>query len=201
MKNRLIPTRWLSVMLTLVCSAALTAADPHEFTSADGSKKLKGTVVSATADAQGKITAEIRRADNNQRLTVPATAFSADDQAYLKEQAAAFAVGRSLDVRLTPKQEKPSKAEEKDGRKISSTDAIYELTCRNNANGPMDGVELKYKVFIKREKRVSAVKGEKKDEVVEGSVDLPAMASRQNHVANTNTIALKSDKPNLGGKG
>ena len=190
----------LVVLLAGLTSVATAAPEVREFTSADGTRKISASVLNATQTPKG-VTADLLRADTKQRLTVSEAAFTAEDQAYLKKQAEIFHAARALQISPALLQSKSGKPSEEQGRRIGKTEAHYALECRNTGQTSVEGVDLEYKIFVKRERRLTPTKGEKKVEIVKGTMKLPELAMKGSHLAKTDAIELISDRPNLGGKG
>ena len=78
--KREVPMKIFPLFLAILASAGLYG---REWTSTEG-KKIEAEFVSASG---GMVT--LKRADNGQNTTLPVTRLSAEDQAFIKEQASA----------------------------------------------------------------------------------------------------------------
>ena len=119
----------IALILSSLLLAPLCFAEMHEFTSADGSKKLWAEVQGYDSKT-GNVT--LVTADKR-RMVTPVSAFSADDKTYVEKAALALAAGRNLAIRFEDAEEIVSeKKNPTNGYQTIKSKNGFELNVRNN---------------------------------------------------------------------
>ena len=167
-------------LITLIVIIHLSArADEYRTFTAEDGRTLKAKVISYDATT-GKV--QIQRADNN-KLTVPAAAFSKKDQTYITFWQAAqdFLSTSKLKLDLKRNEVKSWKKEheadlsqiklgkgggKRDGVEVIATDNHtqykYDLLIDNNGSASLENIILEYRIYYEQEKAVKNEADEKR---------------------------------------
>ena len=181
-------TSLIAQILAALFLAPLCFAEMHEFTSADGSKKLWAEVQSYDAE-KGEVSLLLT---DKRRITSPISAFSAEDKTYAEKAALALAVGRNLALRFEDAEEVVSeKKNPANGYQTKKSKNAFELNVRNNGQTTFKGLKADYQIFYAA--YVNPFKDRaRSDQVTAGSVDLPELDPREDADVKTNDIDMTS---------
>lgn len=161
-------------------------ASAREFTSADGSKKMSGSI---TAVSLKDKTATIRRSDGNS-VKFPIAALQKSDQEFITDWYKASQIGRKLAVRVAENEEKGAERKTSNA-KIYSVASQFDLEVRNNASFAFEDVELRYRMFFSRDK----AKGGAEDHVKDGVLKVDELMARGERSFGTEAVSLNVQKP------
>lgn len=164
----------IAQVIAAMAMAPLSFAGWHEFTSADGSKKVWAEVQGYDANA-GTVSLRLK---SKQTITAPVSAFIEEDTEVIRKAAVALQAGRNLAVDFEDSEEKLSeKRNAANGYQTVKLKTAYEVELRNNSQNTFDGLEAEYQIFYaayvdphKDRARTDLVKG--------GSVEIPAIEPR-----------------------
>ena len=164
----------IAQVLVAVAMAPLSFAGWHEFTSADGSKKVWGEVKGYDANA-GTVTLQLK---GNRTINAPVTAFIEEDKAVIEKAAIALEAGRMLAVEFGDSEEKLSeKRNPTNGYQTVKLKSNFEMELRNNGQNVFKGLEAEYQIFYGA--YVDPFKDRARTDLVKaGSVDIPEIAPR-----------------------
>lgn len=164
----------IAQVLAALAMAPLCFADWHEFTSADGSKKVWGEVKGYDANA-GTVTLQLK---GNRTINAPVSAFIEEDRAVIEKAAIALEAGRNLAVEFGDAEEKLSeKRNPTNGYQTVKLKSNFEMELRNNGQNAFKGLEAEYQIFYGA--YVDPFKDRARTDLVKtGSVEIPEIAPR-----------------------
>lgn len=177
-------TRFLAA--TLFLGLGLTVGDAREFSSADGTKTMSGTVTAVSATSKK---ATIRRSDGAS-VTFPLSALAEKDQEYLVEWYKAAEIGRKLDVRVNAAEEKGQETKTTTARRYSIA-SQFGLSLRNNATFKFDDLEVRYRMFHTKD----IANGKAEDHTTEGVMKIDELSPRGEKSIATETVSLDVQRP------
>lgn len=175
-------------MKTILVFSLLTAfamgGEKHEFTSADGSKKM---------------TAEVMRYDSKKRevslkvgdqkiVKLPATSLSPADVEYVIKTAKEQAYARDLEIKIKPTSETTER--KNDGTyATSNTPRGYAVTFSNASDTDLEKVELQYSYFYSK----NDGSGRQTEKILTDIVSSPELTARGKTEVATKTVTLLND--------
>jgi hypothetical protein len=175
------------IVLASAFSVLITAGvSAREFKSADGSKTMSGTITGVSTKGR---TATIRRIDGSS-ITFPLSAVSESDQEFVREWFKSREAGRKLALTFNSSDEKGQEKKTSNARQYK-VHSQYTVGIRNNAAFTVDGVELRYRLFIARDK----AKGGSVDETKDGVIKMDELPSRGEIQMATESVSLNVQKP------
>jgi len=177
-------TRFLAA--TLFLGLGLTVGDAREFSSADGTKTMSGTVTAVSATSQK---ATIRRSDGSS-VTFPISALAAEDREYLIEWYKATEIGRKLDIRVNAAEEKGQETKTATARRFSIA-SQFGLSLRNNAAFKFEDLEVRYRMFHTKD----IEGGKTEDHTTEGVMKIDELFARAEKSIATETVSLDVQRP------
>jgi hypothetical protein len=166
--------------------APMAYADWHEFTSADGSKKVWAEVQGFDASTQ---TVSLKL-EGNRIITSPVTAFTEDDQKFVEKAAVALAAGRNLAIEFADDEEEISeKKNPTNGYRTVELKSGYALELRNNSKEPFKGLTAEYQLFYAA--YLDPFKDRARtDQVSYGKMKLPEVKPRDEATIETEAIDI-----------
>jgi len=179
-----------NILIVQILGALLVAplcfAEMHEFTSADGTKKLWAEVQGYDA-ASGKVSLLLT---DKRRIVSPVTAFTAEDKTFVEKAALALAAGRNLAMRFEDAQEVTSeKRNPTNGYRTLKSKDGYTLNLRNNGQTDFKGLKADYQIFYAA--YVDPFKDKARTgKVIAGKMDLPELAPRQDTDIKTDGVDM-----------
>jgi hypothetical protein len=181
-------TSVIAQILAALFLAPLCYAEMHEFTSADGSKRLWAEVQGYDAE-KGDVTLLLT---DKRRITSPVSAFTADDKTYVEKAALALAAGRNLALRFEDAEKVVSeKKNPANGYQTKKSKNGFELNVRNNGQTTFKGLKAEYQIFYAA--YVNPFKDRARSHLVTaGKVDLPELDPRKDANVNTDAIDMTS---------
>lgn len=166
--------------------APLGVAEMHKFTSADGSKQIVAKIV--TVDPAKGLVALLLETGN--QIHAPITAFSEEDQEYIQTVGKAKNIGRMLAVRFSDEEKQVSeKKNPVNGYQTLQLKSGFALEIRNNSPEEVKGLEADYQIFYKAYLNPFESR-ERTEQVANGKLTIPAMASRKEVTVNTAEIPM-----------
>ena len=130
-----------TVLVLLVLSLGTTLGQGREFTDTQG-RKLEAEIMALDGN---QVT--LKRASDGKLFTVPATTFSAEDQAFIRDYAANN-ITFSFEVKNT--RERVGKSSSRDGSvEIEKEDWSYKIDLRNISRANAEKVTISYWVFVR----------------------------------------------------
>ncbi|NNE92802.1 MAG: hypothetical protein HKN23_14250 [Verrucomicrobiales bacterium] len=136
----------LSIQLCLAVFLApmFCSADWHEFTSADGKKKVWAEVKGLDSSTN-TVTLLLQ---TKKQIKAPTTAFSEADQAYIEKAGMALAAGRSLWFEFEDVENKVSeKRNPANGFQTLKLENGFEIEVLNNGKVDLKGLKAEYQIF------------------------------------------------------
>lgn len=171
-------------IFALVGAAALRA---HEFTDLQG-RKLDAEIVSATND---QVT--LNRASDGRAITANVSIFSAGDQKFIREYAAAN-VKHVFEVRYTKKKQDEKKVEG-GGSEGTLENWFYVISIRNMSAMGVEGVTLNYSIYMKE----AGANGRTPAKVVASGVDkLMGLPRNETGLIQTKAVEVVRLRPKAG---
>lgn len=161
-------------------------ASAREFTSADGMKKMSGTI---TAVSLADRTATIRKSDGNS-VTFPMAALQEEDQTFITDWYKASAMGRKLAISIDSAEEKGAESKTSN-TKIYSISSQFVMELRNNAKFDFEDVEIRYRMFFTKDME----KGANEDKTLDGVVKVDELLVRGETTISTDSVSLNVQKP------
>tara|TARA_R110000850_G_scaffold148195_1_gene270411 strand:- start:198 stop:788 length:591 start_codon:yes stop_codon:yes gene_type:complete len=164
----------------------LCFADWHQFTSADGAKKVMAEVLGFD-EASQMATLQL---EGNRRIQAPVSSFIEEDQALIKKAAVAMSAGRNLWVEFEDEEKELSeKRNPANGYRTVNLASGFKLELRNNGTAVFEGLTAEYQVFYAA--YVNPFKDRARtDKVTYKTMALPALQPREEAFVSTNPINL-----------
>lgn len=156
------------------------------FTSADGSKTMDGKLTAVSV--QNK-TATIKRVDGKS-ITFPLSAVSSEDQTYIKDWYKGTAALRNLSVNIKQQDVKGTETKTSNARRYTIT-SKYALNIRSNAPFEVNDLDVKYRIFYKKDKE----KSKDLELTADGSTKIDSLMARGEMMFTTDPVSLSVQKP------
>ena len=181
MKKLLFLQALLALVLAPLCSAEL-----RTFMSADGSNELRGEIVAYNPKTE-VVTLML---ENRRQINSPVSAFSKDDQEFIKKAGLAMTSGRYLAVRFADHEETISeKKNPVNGYQTLQLKSGYGLEFRNNGEKDFKGLKVDYQIFYKA--YLDPFKSrERTEKFAAGSVAIPDMKPREETSVKTDGVDM-----------
>jgi len=166
--------------------SSLAQAEWREFTSADGSKKVKAEVLGYD-EASGTATLQL---EGNRRIKTPVSAFTEDDQAFIRKAAVALLAGRNLWIEFEDdKNEISEKRNPTNGYRTVQLESGFKLEMRNNSSASFEGLTADYQIFYASYDKPTKDRS-KSERVKFASMDIPSMQPREEVTVETESVDL-----------
>jgi hypothetical protein len=166
--------------------SSLAQAEWREFTSADGSKKVNAEVLGYD-EASGTATLQL---EGNRKITSPVSAFTEEDQAFIKKAAVSLLAGRNLWIEFADdKNEVSEKRNPTNGYRTVQLESGYKMEMRNNSSAPFEGLTADYQIFYASYDNPTKDRS-KSDKVKFASMEIPAMQPREEVTVETESVGL-----------
>jgi hypothetical protein len=173
-------------LTAILLLSSLSQAEWREFTSVDGSKKVRAEV-RGYDEASGMVAL---RLEGNRAINAPVSAFIEEDQAFIKKAVVTLLAGRNLWIEfLDEETEVSEKRNPTNGYRTVKKKSGYKMEMRNNSTAPFEGLTADYQIFYASYSNPSKDRS-KSDKVKFASMDLPVMQPRQEVIIETESINL-----------
>ena len=179
-------TRFPIAILSLFLGAA-HAAEMRTFTSAEGGKTLKASMLDYSP-ASG--TATIKRSDGKV-MNVPLKSLSEADRTYIDGWYQSTMAGRKLAVSIRDQESKTGESKTNNA-KIRKFNSHFEINVRNNGEAAFEDLEVKYRIFYYQD----AAKGQTNvHRTSDGEHQIGDLVARADRDLKTNSVQLTSVRP------
>lgn len=166
--------------------SSLSQAEWREFTSVDGSKKVKAEV-RGYDEASGMVAL---RLEGNRTINASVSAFIEEDQAFIKKAAVTLLAGRNLLIEFSDEETEVSeKRNPTNGYRTVRKESGYKMEMRNNSTAPFEGLTADYQIFYASYSAPSKDRS-RNDKVKFASMDLPLMQPREEVTIETEAVNL-----------